>query len=54
MFWKGSSAGAVLLQKIASLRFQASQQKGWKIHASSRTFWSKIHPKGPELALEKN
>ena len=40
--------------EIASLHFQTSQQKGKKIHASSRTFQSKIHPKGPELALEEN
>ena len=42
MFWKGSSARAIFPQKIASLRFQISQQKGRKIHASSRTFLLKI------------
>ena len=36
MFWKGSSAGAISPQKIASLCFQTSQQRGRKIHASSR------------------
>ena len=40
--------------KIASLRFQTSQHEGQKIHDSSRTFQSKIHPNGPELALEEN
>ena len=40
--------------KIASLRFQTSQHKGQKTHDSSRTFQSKIHPNGPELALEEN
>ena len=40
--------------KIASLRLQTSQHKGQKIHNSSRTFQSKIHPNGPELALEEN
>ena len=54
LFRKGSSAGAIFPQKIASLRFQTSQRKGWKIHASPRAFRSKIHPKGPELALEEN
>ena len=28
--------------------------KGQKIHNSSRTFQSKIHPNGSELALEEN
>ena len=54
LFWKGSSAGAIFPPKIASLRFQTSQHKGQKIHDSSRTFQSKIHPNGPELALEEN
>ena len=40
--------------KIALLRFQTSQHKGQKINLSSRTFQSKIHPNGPELALEEN
>ena len=40
MFWKGSSAGAISPQKIASLCFQTSQQRGRKIHASSRPFGS--------------
>ena len=53
LFWKGSSAG-VIFPPIASLRFQTSQHKGQKIHDSSRTFQSKIHPNGPELALEEN
>ena len=53
LFWKGFSTGAIFSQKITSLRFQTSQQKGWKIHASLRTFWSKIHLKGPELASMK-
>ena len=53
LFWKGSSAG-VIFPPIASLRFQTSQHKGQKIHNSSRTFQSKIHPNGPELALEEN
>ena len=39
--------------RIASLRFQTVQQKSRKIHASPRTFRSKIHPKDPELALEE-
>ena len=34
--------------------FATLQKKGRKIHASPRTFRSKIHPKGPELALEEN
>ena len=34
--------------------FQASQEKCRKIHASSRTFRSKILPKGPMLALQEN
>ena len=54
LFRKGSSAGAIFSPKIASLRFQTSQHKGQKIHDSSRTFQSKIHPNGPELALEEN
>ena len=54
LFWKGSSAGAIFPPKIASLRFQTSQHDGQKIHDSSRTFQSKIHPNGPELALEEN
>ena len=54
LFWKGSSAGAIFLHKIASLRFQTSQHTGQKIHDSSRTFQSKIHLNGPELALEEN
>ena len=54
MFWKGSSDGEIFPQKIASLCFQTSQQKGRNGHASSRTFRSKIHPKGLELALEEN
>ena len=54
LFWRGSSPGAIFPHKIASLRFQTSQQKGRKIHASPRTFRSKIHPKGPELALQEN
>ena len=41
MFWKGSSARAISPQKIASLCFQTSQQRGRKIHASSRPFRSK-------------
>ena len=40
--------------KIASLSFQTSQHTGQKIHDSSRTFQSKIHLNGPELALEEN
>ena len=40
--------------KITSLPIQTLQQKGPKIHPSPRTFWSKIHPKGSELALEEN
>ena len=40
--------------KIALLHFQTSQHKGQKIHDSSRTFQLKIHPNGPELALEEN
>ena len=40
--------------KVASLRFQTLQHKGQKIHDSSRTFQSKIHPNSPELALEEN
>ena len=54
LFWKGSSAGAIFPPKIASLRFQTSQHTGQKIHDSSRTFQSKIHLNGPELALEEN
>ena len=54
LFWKGYSAGAIFPAKIASLRFQTSQHIGQKIHDSSRTFQSKIHPNGPELALEEN
>ena len=54
LFWKGSSAGAIFPAKIASLRFQTSQHKDRKIHDSSRIFQSKIHPNGPELALEEN
>ena len=54
LFWKGFSTGAIFPQKITSLHFQTSQQKGWKIHASLRIFWSKIHLKGPELALDEN
>ena len=53
-FFNGSSTGAIFPHKIASLCFQTTQQKGRKNRASSRTFWSKIHPKGPELALGKN
>ena len=34
MVWTGSSATAIFPQKIASLRFQTTQQKGWKIQAS--------------------
>ena len=41
-------------QKMASLRFQTSQENGRKIHSFSRTSWSKIHPNGPDLALEEN
>ena len=52
--WKGSSAGAIFPPKIASLRFQTSQHKGQKIHDSSRMFQSKIHPNGPELAVEES
>ena len=54
LFWKGSSTGAILSRKMASVRFQSSQHKGQKIHDSSRTFQSEIHPNGPELALEEN
>ena len=54
LFGKGSSAGTIFPPKIASLRFQTSQHKGQKFHVSSRTFQSKIHPNGPELALEEN
>ena len=54
LFLKASSAGAIFPQKIAWLRFQTSQQKGRKNHASPRTFRSKIHLNGPELALEEN
>ena len=54
LFWKGASAGAIFPPKIATLRFQSSQHKGQKIHDSSRTFQSKIHPNGPEIALEEN
>ena len=53
MFWKGSSAGAIFPPKIVSLHFQTSLQEGRKIHVSPRTFQSKIHPNGPELAVEK-
>ena len=31
-----------------------TSQKGQRINASSRTFPSKIHPKGQEVALEEN
>ena len=41
-------------QQIASLHFQTTQQKARLLHASSSTFRSKIHPKGPLLALEEN
>ena len=51
---KGFRRWAIFPPKIASLRFQTSQHKGQKIHVSSRTFQSKIHPNGPELALEEN
>ena len=54
LFWKRSSAGAIFSPQIASLCFQTSQHKGQKIHDSSRTFLSKIHLNGPELALEEN
>ena len=54
LFWKGSSAGAIFPPKMALLRFQTSQHKVQKIHNSSHTFQSKIHPNGPELALEEN
>ena len=58
LFRKGSSAGAIFPSKIASLRFQTSLHKGQKIHDSSRTFQhvqsAKIHPNGPELALQEN
>ena len=54
LFWNGSSARAIFPLQIALLRFQTSQQRGRKIHASPRTFRSKIHPKGSELALEEN
>ena len=49
-FWKGSSAGAMFPPKIASLRFQTSQQKGRNIHASPRNFRSKTHPKSPGVS----
>ena len=45
-FLIGSSVGVNLPQKIALLHFQNLLQKGWKIHTSSGTFWSKIHSKG--------
>ena len=41
-------------QQIASLHFQTTQKKARLLHASSSTFRSKIHPKGPLLALEEN
>ena len=44
----------MLVLKGLQLRFQTSQQKGGKFHACSRTFRSKIHPKGLGLALEEN
>ena len=45
---------AIFPAKIASLHFQTSQHKGQKIRDFSRTFQSKIHWNGPELALEEN
>ena len=51
MFWKGSSAGAIFPPKIASLRSQTPEQKGWKIYVSPRTFQ---YPNSPELAVEEN
>ena len=51
---KGFQRRAIFTPKIASLCFQTSQDKGQKIHVSSRNFQSKIHPNGPELALEEN
>ena len=54
-FLNGSSAGAIFPQKIASLHFQTSPGEWPKLtHASSRTSRSKLHPNGPELALEEN
>ena len=40
--------------KSHSLCFQTSQNEGQKIHNSSHTFHSKIHPDGPEIALKEN
>ena len=51
---KGFQRRAIFPPKLASLCFQTSQHKGQKIHVSSRTFQSEIHPNGPELALEEN
>ena len=53
-FFNGSSARAILPKKIALLHFQTLQDKDQKIHASSRTFRSKIDSKGAELVLEEN
>ena len=41
-------------KKIALLRFQTMQQKSRKIHNSSRTFRSKIHPKVLEPSKKIN
>ena len=52
--WHPEFARVIFPQKIALLPFQASQEKCRKIHASSRTFRSKIRPKGPKLTLQEN
>ena len=45
---------AISSQKIATLRFETSQENGLKIHASSHTSRSKIHSNGLEQALKEN
>ena len=52
--WHPEFARVIFPQKIALLPFQASQEKCRKIHASSRTFRSKIRPNGPKLTLQEN
>ena len=48
-----SSAEAIFDQKIPSHSFQTEQHVRGRFEESSRIVQSKIHPNGPELALEQ-